>query len=83
MMATRWNQNLGLTGLPTKKRVWSGIQVKKEEEYNTISEMRLRHGSTWQSWRRTGSRREGSVQEAFDLEENEAVVEVRTNKEST
>ena len=56
----------------------SGFQIKIEE-YGSISEMRIRHGSKWQPWRRTGYRREGSVQEAFELEENEAVVAVRTN----
>ena len=48
------------------------------ENRGSISEMRLRHGSTWHPWRRTGSRKEGSVQ-MFELEDNEAVVGVRTN----
>ena len=57
----------------------AGVQVKKKEGYNSISEIRLRHGSSWQPWRRTGVKDEGSVQEAFELDENEAVVAVRTN----
>jgi hypothetical protein len=56
----------------------SGFQIKIEE-YGSISEMRIRHGSEWQPWRRTGWGGEGSVQEAFELEENEVVVSVRTN----
>ena len=64
-----------------EKGLVTGIQVKR---YGIgISEMRLRHGSTWQAWRRTGSREEGSVQEAFELEENEAGVAVRTNTDGT
>ena len=61
-----------------EKGLVTGIQVKKIEGYVFISEMRLRHGSEWQAWRRTGRREEGSVQEVFELEENEAVVGVRT-----
>ena len=44
-----------------------------------ISEMRLRHGSKWQPWRRTRSGQNGSVQKAFELEENETVVGIRSN----
>ena len=49
------------------------------ETFGSISEICLRHGGSWQPWRRTGAREEGSEQEAFELEENEAVVAVRTN----
>ena len=47
-----------------------------------ISEICLRHGGSWQPWRRIGSGG-GSEQEAFELEENEAVVAVRTNNSGT
>ena len=79
---------------PLKSEPWSdrqanqtinGFQMKidettghSSENRGSISEMRLRHGSTWHPWRRTGSRKEGSVQ-MFELEDNEAVVGVRTN----
>ena len=61
---------------------------RNAEEYietrSLVREIRFRQGSSWQPWRRTGStgkdrKVEGSVQEAFELEENEAVVAVRTN----
>ena len=51
--------------------------------YRGISEICLRHGGSWQPWRRTGSREEGSEQEAFELEENEAVMAVRTSTDDT
>lgn len=64
----------------------SGFQMKieKNTKYGSISAMRLRHGRTWHPWRRMGrSKEEGSVQEAFELEDNETVVGVRTNNDGT
>ena len=59
----------------------TGVRVRWRESYGGhISEICLRHGGSWQPWRTTGSREQGSEQEeAFELEENEAVVVVRTN----
>ena len=55
--------------------------MKIDKQYGSISKLRLRHGSTWHPWRRTGNDREGSVQEAFELEDNETVVGVWTNND--
>ena len=52
---------------------------KYRETRSLVTDIRFRQGSSWQPWRRTGVKDEGSVQEAFELEENEAVVGVRTN----
>ena len=60
----------------------SGFQMKIDKKYGSISEICIRHGSEWQPWRRTGWKEEGSVQEAFELEDNEAVVGVRTNNDN-
>ena len=59
----------------------SGVQVKIQKRYgDNISEIRLRQGNTWLPWRRTsGEKGKGSAQEAFVLNENEAVVAVETN----
>ena len=61
----------------------SGIQVKILDSHDGlgphISEICFRQGSSWQPWRRTGRGVQGSEQGAFELEEDEAVVAVRTN----
>ena len=44
-----------------------------------ITEICLRHGRSWQPWRRTGYKERGTEQVAFELEENEAVAAVGTD----
>merc|ERR1719323_341254 len=62
-----------------ERGVVTGVRVRMDGY--SISEICIRHGGSWQPWRRTGSREHGSEQEAFELEENEAVVAVRTNND--
>ena len=56
---------------------------RNAEEYretrSLVREIRFRQGSSWQPWRRTGYTFEASEEEAFELEEDEAVVAVRSS----
>jgi len=61
-----------------ERGVVTGVRVRRRDDWN-ISEICLRHGGSWQPWRTTGWEKERSEREAFELEENEAVVAVRTN----
>lgn len=64
-----------------KRGVVTGVRVRMSERASTnISEICLRHGASWQPWRRTGYG-EGLEQESFESEENDAVVAVRTNND--
>jgi len=62
-----------------ERGVVTGVRVRRTYGGSSIRKICLRHGGSWQPWRRTGSKEQGSEQEAFELEENEAVVAVRTN----
>ena len=61
-----------------ERGVVTGVRVRMKYGDNII-EICLRHGGSWQPWRRTGFSQKGSEKEAFELEENEVVVAVRTN----
>ena len=52
---------------------------KYRETRSLVTDIRFRQGSSWQPWRRTGNTFEASEEEAFELEEDEAVVAVRSS----